>query len=213
MTVPNTNVPQSDNRAARRKVPSRNGVDYAFGSRSLHLPPLTLSRCDEQTGDRHKMTDARERAASKVPEVTLVFWIIKIAATTLGETGGDTVTMTLNWGYLVGTALFLSLLLVAGHPSGRGEEVSSVAVLGDDCRLHDRRHHHGRLCRPLARHRLCRRIVASVRLSHGHARRVVLVAGLDFGRDRQHAEGGSVLLGCDYLLADSGNGFGRLDGR
>ena len=38
--------------------------------------------------------------ASKVPEVTLVFWIIKIAATTLGETGGDTVTMTLDWGYL-----------------------------------------------------------------------------------------------------------------
>ena len=38
--------------------------------------------------------------ATKVPEVTLVFWIIKIAATTLGETGGDTVTMTLNWGYL-----------------------------------------------------------------------------------------------------------------
>jgi uncharacterized membrane-anchored protein len=53
-----------------------------------------------------------ERQAGKIPEVTLVFWIIKIAATTLGETGGDTVTMTLNWGYLVGTALFLSLLLV-----------------------------------------------------------------------------------------------------
>ena len=49
---------------------------------------------------------------SKVPEVTLVFWIIKIAATTLGETGGDSVTMTLNWGYLVGTAIFVSLLLV-----------------------------------------------------------------------------------------------------
>jgi uncharacterized membrane-anchored protein len=53
-----------------------------------------------------------ERYAAKVPEVTIVFWIIKIAATTLGETGGDTVTMTLNWGYLAGTALFLSLLLV-----------------------------------------------------------------------------------------------------
>jgi uncharacterized membrane-anchored protein len=53
-----------------------------------------------------------ERYASKVPEVTLVFWIIKIAATTLGETGGDTVTMTLNWGYLAGTALFFSLLVV-----------------------------------------------------------------------------------------------------
>jgi uncharacterized membrane-anchored protein len=48
---------------------------------------------------------------SKVPEVTLVFWIIKIAATTLGETGGDTVTMTLNWGYLAGSALFLAALI------------------------------------------------------------------------------------------------------
>ena len=48
---------------------------------------------------------------SKVPAVTLGFWIIKIAATTLGETGGDTVTMTLNWGYLAGTALFLGLLV------------------------------------------------------------------------------------------------------
>src|SRR6202162_3506819 len=49
---------------------------------------------------------------SKVPEVTIGFWLIKIAATTLGETGGDTVTMTLNWGYLVGTALFFALLVV-----------------------------------------------------------------------------------------------------
>jgi len=58
------------------------------------------------------MTGEVERTATKIPEVTLVFWIIKIAATTLGETGGDTVTMTLNWGYLIGTALFLSLLLI-----------------------------------------------------------------------------------------------------
>jgi uncharacterized membrane-anchored protein len=49
---------------------------------------------------------------TKVPEVTLVFWIIKIAATTLGETGGDTVTMTLDWGYLTGTVVFLSALVV-----------------------------------------------------------------------------------------------------
>src|SRR5580704_18838232 len=53
-----------------------------------------------------------EQPASKVPEVTLIFWIMKIAATTLGETGGDTVTMTLNWGYLVGTAIFFSLLVL-----------------------------------------------------------------------------------------------------
>lgn len=57
------------------------------------------------------MNDNREAALSKVPEVTLSFWIIKILATTLGETGGDTVTMTLNWGYLAGTALFAVLLV------------------------------------------------------------------------------------------------------
>jgi uncharacterized membrane-anchored protein len=51
---------------------------------------------------------------SKVPEVTLGFWIIKIAATTLGETGGDAVTMTLNLGYLIGTAIFASVFVVAG---------------------------------------------------------------------------------------------------
>jgi len=59
------------------------------------------------------MNNVRKQSAlSKVPEVTLVFWIIKIAATTLGETGGDSVTMTLNWGYLSGTALFVSSLIV-----------------------------------------------------------------------------------------------------
>ena len=50
---------------------------------------------------------------SKVPEVTLVFWVIKIAATTLGETGGDAVSMSMNLGYLVGTAIFAVLFALA----------------------------------------------------------------------------------------------------
>jgi uncharacterized membrane-anchored protein len=50
--------------------------------------------------------------ASKVPAVTLGFWIVKILATTLGETGGDTVTMTMNLGYLIGSAIFLTTLIV-----------------------------------------------------------------------------------------------------
>jgi len=50
--------------------------------------------------------------ATKVPEVTLGFWIIKILATTLGETGGDTFSMTMDLGYLVSTAIFLSVLLL-----------------------------------------------------------------------------------------------------
>lgn len=52
-----------------------------------------------------------QSAPSKLPEVVLTFWIIKIAATTLGETGGDTVTMSMHLGYLVGTAIFASLLI------------------------------------------------------------------------------------------------------
>jgi uncharacterized membrane-anchored protein len=48
---------------------------------------------------------------SKVPAVTIAFWVIKILATTLGETGGDAVTMTMNLGYLTGTAIFLTLLV------------------------------------------------------------------------------------------------------
>ncbi len=53
----------------------------------------------------------RHEPASKVPEVVLTFWIIKIAATTLGETGGDTVTMSMKLGYLAGTAIFATLLV------------------------------------------------------------------------------------------------------
>jgi uncharacterized membrane-anchored protein len=52
------------------------------------------------------MTDVSRRSLTKVPAVTLGFWVIKILATTLGETGGDTVTMTLNWGYAAGVAVF-----------------------------------------------------------------------------------------------------------
>jgi uncharacterized membrane-anchored protein len=51
--------------------------------------------------------------SSKVPEVTLAFWVVKILATTLGETGGDAVTMSMNLGYLVGTAIFTAILIVA----------------------------------------------------------------------------------------------------
>ncbi|MFL6735676.1 MAG: hypothetical protein ACJ8F4_01285 [Sphingomonas sp.] len=67
------------------------------------------------------MRAAAERAWSKVPAVTLGFWIIKILATTLGETGGDTVTMTwlgettqnaVPGGYLIGTAIFGILLIL-----------------------------------------------------------------------------------------------------
>lgn len=59
------------------------------------------------------MNTAVEKALTKVPEVTLVFWLIKIAATTLGETGGDAVSMSMDLGYLLGTVIFSSIFFVS----------------------------------------------------------------------------------------------------
>ncbi len=55
----------------------------------------------------------KQEILSKVPEVTLLFWIIKILATTLGETGGDAVSMSMNLGYLISTGIFAVIFIVA----------------------------------------------------------------------------------------------------
>jgi uncharacterized membrane-anchored protein len=55
----------------------------------------------------------KKKALSKVPELALLFWVIKIAATTLGETGGDAVSMSMHLGYLVSTAIFAVIFLIA----------------------------------------------------------------------------------------------------
>jgi uncharacterized membrane-anchored protein len=54
-----------------------------------------------------------ENGMSKIPAVTLGFWIIKIIATTLGETGGDAFSMTLNWGYALSSAMFIAIFVAA----------------------------------------------------------------------------------------------------
>jgi uncharacterized membrane-anchored protein len=59
------------------------------------------------------MDSTSDKSLSKVPEVTLIFWIIKIAATTLGETGGDAVSMSMHLGYLDGTAIFAAVFAAA----------------------------------------------------------------------------------------------------
>jgi uncharacterized membrane-anchored protein len=58
------------------------------------------------------MNKAAANTLGKVPKVTLGFWVIKIAATTLGETGGDAVTMSMNLGFLAGTVIFTAIFLV-----------------------------------------------------------------------------------------------------
>jgi len=75
--------------------------------RENHRCPRPIERKRMHTRDSHLNI-----IVSKVPQVTLAFWIIKILATTLGETGGDTVSMTMDLGYLTGTVIFLSALIV-----------------------------------------------------------------------------------------------------
>ncbi len=55
----------------------------------------------------------RNKQMNKIPQVTLLFWVMKVIATTLGETGGDAVSMSMNLGYLVGTGIFAAIFLVA----------------------------------------------------------------------------------------------------
>ena len=55
---------------------------------------------------------AQDIERSKVPEVTIVFWIIKILATTLGETGGDAVSMSMNLGYAISSFIFIGIFAV-----------------------------------------------------------------------------------------------------
>jgi uncharacterized membrane-anchored protein len=59
------------------------------------------------------MKKHRQEILSKVPEVTFMFWIIKILATTLGETGGDALSMSMNLGYLVSTGIFAAIFIIA----------------------------------------------------------------------------------------------------
>ena len=62
---------------------------------------------------KNNATNALSATLSKVPELTLIFWIIKILATTLGETAGDALSMSMNLGYLVSTAIFAAIFFVA----------------------------------------------------------------------------------------------------
>ena len=67
------------------------------------------------------ITDDQKFGLSKVPEVTIAFWIIKIIATTLGEVGGNAVSLTMDLGYLLGSVIFGIPLLIAVAAQIRAE--------------------------------------------------------------------------------------------
>jgi uncharacterized membrane-anchored protein len=93
-----------------QRVKSADIPECPSASSGLFLPCPTWPADKKQEKDS-RMDDGVE--TSKVPEVTLIFWIIKILATTLGETGGDAVSMSMNLGYAIGTAIFIGFFLLA----------------------------------------------------------------------------------------------------
>jgi len=74
---------------------------------------LELSRLHSRDDKDSHMTQLLASTLSKVPEVTLGFWVIKVLATTLGETGGDAVTMSMNLGYAIGSFVFIGIFAAA----------------------------------------------------------------------------------------------------
>src|ERR1700730_8985443 len=74
------------------------------------IPPLARAGSLLKENPMNRIS---QNGLSKVPEVTLAFWIIKIAATTLGEMGGDAVSMSMHLGYAIGTAIFIGIFFVA----------------------------------------------------------------------------------------------------
>lgn len=60
----------------------------------------------------HRSDGVSRTVLSKVPQVTIAFWIVKICATTLGETGGDALSMSMNLGYALSSLVFLAFFLV-----------------------------------------------------------------------------------------------------
>ncbi|MBB1364012.1 hypothetical protein H5125_17875 [Shewanella sp. SR44-4] len=71
------------------------------------------------------MDTLQKQALTKVPQVTLIFWLVKILATTLGETAGDALSMSLNLGYLVSSVIFIGLFAIAVAIQIRSKQYSS----------------------------------------------------------------------------------------
>ena len=148
---------------------------------------------------------------TKVPEVTLLFWIIKIAATTLGETAGDAASMSMNLCYLVATGIFASIFCVAViaqilakrfHPLLYWGTIIATTTVGTTLAdFADRSLGIGYV----------RWNVCLVRATHGIPVCLAPYSWFRFDFNGEFCEGGDVLLGYDYVVPDTGHSTWRLD--
>jgi uncharacterized membrane-anchored protein len=140
-------------------------------------------------------TPGQTSDTGKVPEVTLLFWVIKIAATTLGETGGDALSMSFHFGYALSTGIFVVLFLAAVvaqcrarsfHPALYWTVIVATTTAGTT--MAD---------------------FADRSLGYGYAGGSLLLAGLQ----HHHHQGRVILLGGDPVLEHAGHRLGRLRSR
>lgn len=106
-----TNSPLTDKRGA--DCANLSAPHFFMHGRKGWIPPVEQALQAMSKAPGLIADDDARTIAGKVPAITISFWIIKIAATTLGETAGDAVTMSMNLGYLVGTAIFASIFVIA----------------------------------------------------------------------------------------------------
>ncbi len=167
-----------------------------------------------------KMDEERSELVAKVPQVTFLFWVVKILATTLGETGGDAVTMswlgettaeskgtgyligTAGTGYLIGTAIFGVIFVVTVlvqikakkfHPFLYWLTIVATTTVGT--------------------HRLYRRFNHLAHLCDRVASDLALVDGEHIDRNSEYAEGRNFLLGDNHVFPNLGDSAWRLGGR
>lgn len=154
------------------------------------------------------MTEQERDVLSKVPAVTLGFWIIKILATTLGETAGDTVTMTMKLGYLAGTAIFMTVLALLVWRQIAARRFHPLPLLGDHRGLDHGGHGPGRLRHPVAGDRLYGRLAAAAGLRPGLIGGLALDHRLHFFRCDQHPARRGLLLADHHLSQTLGTALG-----
>ena len=195
----------ADSRGGRVKKALHRAVFIALSRQAARdrAPPPANMACD--------MNDVTKTGPSKAPRITLGFWVIKALATTLGETGGDAVTMSMNLGYAVGSSSS-SPFSRSRSPRKCAPGRPSLHLLGHDRRDDDLGHDDGGFRRSLARRRLCRRIVGAVPWADRRPGRLALVGRLDLRRHDRHAKDRGFLLGGDFVSQTLGTALG-MDGR
>jgi hypothetical protein len=106
--------------AAFAHLVEKHGISPVAGRNSGRL-----EGSDNHFHESSSVTSSADTRSSKAPQVTLVFWIIKIAATTFCKTGGDALSMTLDLGYAVSTGIFFVIFAGAVAAPGRSTRFST----------------------------------------------------------------------------------------